>query len=992
MNVADGRFFCHNPNCGAHGDFVEFYERVRNLRFPDAVNELARRCGLAPVEVGPVYYGPARDWETLNHRNEVALAAYQAPETAIPATATPSNLVIDEQVPTTMHDRLLTSDDELRWLAERRGITRDTVVRFQLGHDGQRYFIPIRDNDGQCVNIRRYSPSARRSIDKMISWRAGFGSARLWPLESLVHDTIYLCEGEMDCILALQLNVPAITTTGGAGTWKAEWTPLFRGKHVIICYDNDNAGYTGANQIAQALLPVAASVKSITWPHTDPPGFDFTDYIQGYGHSIADFYALVAETAEYRPPAEPFETINPETVEKKGLSDAGRAEHNKREFLIDITVSGIASAPSIAPKQTQMYCGHASGTTPLCPKCPMRPGDGVNGGTNGAMNLTVEYTGNEILNYNKVTDAQVLRNLKIAARIPVKCPRVSERRQLSLNVLETAVMPDISGREVSESFTTAQGYVTRSGFQMAGEGKKFLVANTSYRARMRTVANPKTQDIVHVIVDATESQSDLDVFRMSAQILEQMRVFAPRRLDNVDALVEQANLIHGDLERVTRTYERRDLMTAVDMTYLSPIGFSFQGESVVRGWVECLMIGDSRTGKTQAVHRLLIHYGAGEFSSGENTSFAGLVGGLTELGRTWFTRWGKIPLNDRRLLVVDEAGNLPQDQIARMSSMRSSGIAEIIKIHMERTRARTRQIWIANPRGNQPLSSYSHGVLAVKELIGAPEDIARFDLVVTAAATDVSMSVINANRGFETVETYTSNLCNQRVMWAWSRKPDQITFLPETTTEILRLATEHGNKYRFATVIPLVEPNEQRIKLARLAASTAAFFFSASENGEKIIVRPEHAVYAYNFLNHLYAKPSLAYESYALTEQKRFELKLTEEMVRTLRATGSATHALMEQEYLTQSDLMEVLGIDDRARLRSTITQFKTAGFLRRVGTSYYVKTPAAITWLREEIAGRHPSIASNGNGTSPLERSSDHAQLVGYFTEDPDIDSEPPW
>ena len=70
------------------------------------------------------------------------------------------------------------------------------------------------------------------------------------------------------------------------------------------------------------------------------------------------------------------------------------------------------------------------------------------------------------------------------------------------------------------------------------------------------------------------------------------------------------------------------------------------------------------------------HYKLGEFVTGENTTFA------------WTDRWYatntrnvgscpgvKTPLNDRRLVIIDEASGLSEDAIGNMSGVRSSGVA-----------------------------------------------------------------------------------------------------------------------------------------------------------------------------------------------------------------------------------------------------------------------------------------------------------------------------
>ena len=972
VNVEEGVYQCRNPACDAHGDFVDFYRRVRgNLRFPEAVAELARRVGLNPDE-----RPPERDHNELRARNDALLAGYVPPTAGAAAPETE----IDAAIVQAMHDRLLASESEMRWLAERRGITQETVVRFKLGHDGQRYYIPIYDEEGRCVNIRRYKPNARRVQDKMISWRPGFGKARLWPLETLAETTpadgpIFLLEGEMDCLLALQNGLRAITTTGGAGTWRAEWNEQFRDRDVIICYDNDLAGRAGGHKVARELMGAAHMVRMLTWPYAEPAGFDFTDYIHGMGQTVDDFIGLVNATPTYRPP--PVALV-PEVelgeLPQFTLAEAGRAEHRDKDSLVALTISGIASAPSLAPKEVTMFCGSHAGTMDICARCPLAPDRG-----NGSQSFVIEFKSNDALDYVNVPDATVLKNLKGATGIPGKCPVVTSRPIKSINLLEAQAIPDVGQ---GEAVYGSDDYVTRRVYQQVEEGEKFIAANNSYRCTVTTVADPKTQGVVHIVKRAVPSQSDIDVFQMSDDIRERLRAFQPEQPGSVDSLWMRLDSLHSDLERVTRIYQRRDLMLAVDLTYMSPISYWFQGERAVRGWVEALIIGDSRTGKTTIVQRLLRYYRSGEFSTGENTSFAGLVGGLNELNRSWFTRWGKVPLNDRRLLVIDEAGNLPHEQIARMSSMRSSGIAEIVKIHAERTNARTRQIWISNPRSPRPLSTYSQGVLAVKELIGAPEDIARFDLVVTAASGDVSLATINAARSAEDAQTFNSDLCHQRVMWAWSRKPDQIDFTDEATAAVLDFATRHGETYRYATEIPLVEPNEQRVKLARLSAAAAATFFS-TDDGESVTVRPEHVEFVYQFLNRLYEKPSLAFHDYARMQRRRFELQGSEGVRTILTRTENAMRALMEQEHFTQSDLQEILGYDERSDLRGAITKLRDSGFLRRVGSSFYVKTPAAITWLRTELAG--------GNPPGLFDRVEQAATVQAQTAGDED-EVEPPW
>jgi DNA replicative helicase MCM subunit Mcm2 (Cdc46/Mcm family) len=160
--------------------------------------------------------------------------------------------------------------------------------------------------------------------------------------------------------------------------------------------------------------------------------------------------------------------------------------------------------------------------------------------------------------------------------------------------------------------------------------------------------------------------------------------------------------------------------------------------------LDILVLGDTRCGKGYVAQGLSRHYGLGDIASGDSCSFAGLVGGLQQIRNSWRITWGLLPLNNNRLVIIDEASSMSPDDIARMSRIRSEGVAEIVKIIRESTQANTRLIWLANPRSGRPILSYNTGVQAVKELVGAVEDISRFDIVLTLATNEVPSEVINA--------------------------------------------------------------------------------------------------------------------------------------------------------------------------------------------------------------------------------------------------------
>ena len=121
----------------------------------------------------------------------------------------------------------------------------------------------------------------------------------------------------------------------------------------------------------------------------------------------------------------------------------------------------------------------------------------------------------------------------------------------------------------------------------------------------------------------------------------------------------------------------------------------------IKGVLDTIAIGDTRTGKSLLAQNMLTKLNIGGYINGENAKLTGVLGGVIRLGDSWLITWGAIPLNDKGFLAIDEATGLSIDDITQMSSIRSSCVATINKVARGEARARTRLFWIANPRSGK---------------------------------------------------------------------------------------------------------------------------------------------------------------------------------------------------------------------------------------------------------------------------------------------------
>ena len=155
------------------------------------------------------------------------------------------------------------------WL-NARGITDTVIVSNNLDWNGTHLIIPIYDPSGNFLfNKYRRNPFGPDNLPKY-TYEAG-STARLFNAHKLneLH-SIIITEGELDAMRLESAGYIAVTSTGGAGTFKDEWLPLLAGKDLYICYDNDDAGLRGAAKLLTkipaklVLVPRAENVKDIT--------------------------------------------------------------------------------------------------------------------------------------------------------------------------------------------------------------------------------------------------------------------------------------------------------------------------------------------------------------------------------------------------------------------------------------------------------------------------------------------------------------------------------------------------------------------------------------------------------------------------------------------------------------------------------------------------------------------------------------------------------
>ena len=879
INIEKRVFSCQTAGCGASGDFIKFL------------------CG-ALKTTRQVIYADLSTRYVLD-----------------------TTKIISAEVIERYHRRIKEAKPLLRQLYHR-GVTDALIAQYRLGEDNGRITIPIPNEGGLYVNVRRYLPGAPGK-DKMRNTK-GHSSPRLYPIGQLQFDKIVICGGELKAVVvADQLNkhgIGAISTTQGEGNWDMSFTPHFKNKTVYVCLDVDDAGQSSAADLCNMFSRVTDWVGNVILPLDKDkyPKGDPNDFI---GQEKGEMLPVLDACEEWTPT---FQTngLSKEPPEELPLSVACTAESSGKRVKVQAVVSALADAPYVIPKEVRVTCTRSE---ECCATCPVYIGTDkqiVPDESQAILAMVGQETGKQ---------REVLMQ---CLGIPMRCKVCSFYPEAMYNCEDVRLTPTLAITERN----------TDNAMQPAVVVGKNLELNETYNLVGRMHPHPKNQQSTLIISEFETAEDALSSYE--PRDLHDLELFRPPDWTE-DAVRKKLHEIYKDLEaNVTRIFQRRSLHLVIDLVYHSPLLINFDGKNH-KGWLEALVVGDSSQGKSETAINLMNHYGLGEKVECKNATVAGLLGGLTQLSNKWFVTWGTIPTQDKRLVILEELKGASTEVIAKLTDMRSSGIAEIPKIERRKTHARTRLIAISNPRSAFSMSSYNYGLEAIPELIGGLEDIRRFDICHVVNKVEVDAEKLNQLQTArpQVEHAYTGELCRRLILWAWTREPDQVIF--EDSKMVLEESTRLCGL--FTDAIPIVDRGSMRLKLARLAAAVACRTFSTTEDHTACLVRPCHVQFASKFLETIYSSAVFGYLDYTKAQALTDTIK-DPEMIRKHVADTPFPKDFIEQLLHTPSidaqDIKDWCGWDHVAAT-NLISLLVRKFAIRRDGRQYR-KSPAFIEMLKE--------------------------------------------
>jgi hypothetical protein len=804
----------------------------------------------------------------------------------------------------------LIANQELKdYLKKTRNIKEEHILKYRLGYNGQGYTFPMFDINGGLVNIKAYNPFTK---DTRYKWIFPFpGNASLpSPASNFMNNKLYIMEGEPDCYCAIAFGLGAVTLGSAVNIdvnkifGKEVAKQLFTGKEIVIVTDADEPGMKASKSIAASLYEYAKQIKIIDLNKSDinPYGLnpevmkdvdgkqkraqkDFTDFMQLNGfndNALKFFLELEVNTKVYS------ENINrkEKQIFKVTLQEARLSRYYSDDGMIELdliaSVGDVDCSSFKYPHTVEARCKCMSDDNlceAICSHCsiPNKPHFGqVDYMTftfekehNSKDPFSIRIKEHDILGLIETTDDKKNLQKKRLLKISERCNDVVLTDKGVNGLIRVRLVRDIA--ETSDESATRDAGASEIDME-AYMLEKDIYPNKSYRFKAVQTTAWNGQHAVLFCYSAEPISTSIDTFVMNEDANDLLQVFKQKSGETIyDALHRRYDVFSN----ASGINDREDLFFLNDLVYFSPIEIDNKTilPAIKRGWVEVLIAGQSRCGKTVVSKFMHNHYKIGEFIGGSNAvSRTGLIGSIEYYKKKPTIKWGKFPMNDCGVVVIDELSIISEEDFDNLTYLRSEGLAEIVKQKYGVMKARVRKIMLSNKRTykNADYSSENAsegGIGMLKRLCCKDHILARFDIAYIVASDDVE----SFSSTYEQMSTeFTEYQCQNLIKWAYSRKPSDVVF-EDGFEDALNIAQERMLE-KFHKSTQLVN-QEMRAKLARLSISLATILYSTLPNDyTKIYVKNEYVVYMMKYLTNIYCNKNMYLDRFSDTQKQRESL------------------------------------------------------------------------------------------------------------------------
>ena len=384
---------------------------------------------------------------------------------------------------------------------------------------------------GKIIDVRSYRPHDRAN---KIRSRVGAISGLVLPYDIWIKSDptkwTILCAGEKDMAVCRSNGFNAITLTGGEKATPRFINP-FKNRKIAICYDNDEAGISGAKALAAYLFQYTQEIKVVTGFHEicKEHGEDITDFFTKYNGTAEQLKEYIRQTPMFTQEEARKEVVK--RCPQVSLLEASKPQYINRVVQSNIQV--VATYEKAMPVPTTIYAkkinitGEAKYNQMLV-------------GEERSWELS-EKNCQDILKLidNNFNEEQIRLNIRELLHISKYERDISIEKPTKETVYQCNVTDlfEITTKDVATIELNA--YVLKKRLE---SGKKYLVT-------YKLVPHPyKGQQLIMIIMDAEEVADSVTNFVVTDEVKAQLNKFAtlPGSVkDRLDKLTEMAKAFIG---------------------------------------------------------------------------------------------------------------------------------------------------------------------------------------------------------------------------------------------------------------------------------------------------------------------------------------------------------------------------------------------------------------------------------------------------------------
>ena len=743
-----------------------------------------------------------------------------------------------------------------------RGFSPEEVSAFRLGRTSNGLLFP-QFNQAGLLQPRGHLWRGPKVEPRWQWWpRPGKADAigspiAMWPqwIPPEGDQEIWLMEGEWDTLIArVKFGLAAYTWTGGAGSplVKDRLPGWFAARKVHVVYDLDV--YHGPESLSEKnrnqqnlfnkVLPVLADRKCELFIHWVPLDTeknakgDFRDWWSQGGRDLKDL------------PVEAYQDIlrregKVRTHQQTSVGDLGAMVGKPVRFIA--SVAGVQFDTRIVYPSLTIACD--IGNHRACDTCRLSRdhSDGkIDLGNSPGLTARLFLAGD------------IYKSVKQWLHPGPGCPgfeieELEEQKPAQPRWLWTAGPPTDSEEPYVEVAVLSP--------TQPAQAKDHLVEG--WVAPELTEARP--------IVEATKVTPAERVPFAIGPFVEGLRAITPWASERPEDILGYLDAREAQISQNTTEIFGMPWARAIEIAAHSCLLIPRDSGRVERGWIDCCLVGYTRTGKTTTARRLIDLYGQGRYASAQSSvSKAGITVTLERTGvgssGGWRAKPGLFPRLDGQLLILDELHGLVDTHnktnpvMQELQSARDIGTLEVVKAVNIKYQARVRFVTMANPPQKLGFGHYAFPCEVIKDLYITDESIARTDFMSVGLSTQSALPMHT-----ELPNQWTKQLAKALISRAWDLQPEKIEIHKESERKAEEIVEVWSGIY--SQDLPLFTPSEKVRSVLRIATAIANLCFSHDVDPSWCVVRQCHVEVAKAFLEDTWARSG--YDAWSINRMQK---------------------------------------------------------------------------------------------------------------------------